>query len=90
MPLVATLRFDTAREDATADGWKVSLGDENAVPAVTYHATITAAQSAIAAAFEADPTVDGYFTQAAEADVLADEAAAVAIAKAALLAAEGL
>jgi hypothetical protein len=88
--LQATLRFLPEREGETADGWQVALGDEAEAPVVTYYATITAAQSAIRTAFQTDPGVDGYFTQAAEADVLAGEAAAVTAAKAALLAAEGL
>lgn len=88
--LQATLRFFPEREADTADGWAVYLGDESEAPAVTYYATITLAQAAIRTAFQTDPSIDGYFTQAAEADVLATEAAAVAAAKAALLTAEGL
>lgn len=88
--LQATLRFFPEREDASADGWVVYLGDEGEAPVVTYYATITLAQAAILAAFQADPGVDGYFTQAAESQVLSTEAAAVTAAKAALLTAEGL
>lgn len=88
--LQATLRFIPEREGDTADGWAVYIGDEAEIPVVSYHATITAAQAAILAAFQADTGVDGYFTQAAEGEVLTTEAAAVAAAKAALLSAEGL
>jgi hypothetical protein len=90
--LQATLRFLTTEEDATGDGWEVSLGDEADAPTVTLHPTITAAQGAILAAFQADPSVDGYFTQAAEGSTIAAEPAASAVtaAKAALLSAEGL
>lgn len=88
--LQATLRFLPEQEDGDGDGWELSLGDEAEAPAVTRYATITAAQAAALAAFQADPAVDGYFTQLAEQEVLTTEAAALAAAKAALLAAEGL
>ena len=88
--LQAQLRFLPEREGDTTDGWAVYLGDEAEVPAVTYYETITAAQAAILAAFQADPAVDGYFQGAAEATVLSAEASAVAAAKTALLSAEGL
>lgn len=88
--LQATITFRPEDEDATGNGWALSLGQVGATPVTTLHATLTAAQNAQKAAFAADPEVDGYFTQAAEADVLAGEAAAVAAAKAALLLAEGL
>lgn len=88
--LQATLRFLPDREGDTADGWAVDLGDESEVPTRTYYATITAAQAAIRTAFQADAGIDGYFTQAAEGEVLATNAAAVASAKTALLTAEGL
>lgn len=90
MSLIASLRFDSSNEDATGDGWTVFLGQENEAPVATEYATITAAQAAILAAFQADVEVDGYFGQAAEDQVLTTEAAAVTAAKAALLAAEGL
>lgn len=88
--LQATLRFIPEQEDGDGNGWELSLGDETQVPVVTSHATITAAQAAVLAAFQSDPKVDGYFTQAAEQEVLAAGAADVTAAKAALLAAEGL
>lgn len=90
MALIASLRFVTANEDATGDGWEVALGEENATPTVTQHATITAAQAAILAAFQADAEVDGYFQQAAEDSVLAANSGTVATTKAGLLTAEGL
>ncbi len=88
--LVATLRFDPEEEEATGDGWALSLGQDSEVPVTTTYATITLAQAAALAAFQADTDVDGYFTQAAEAAVLVTEAATVASTKAGLLTAEGL
>lgn len=90
MALVASLRFVPGQEDIDGNGWEVHMGQDDEAPTVSTYATITAAQAAILAAYQADPDVDGYFQQAAEAEVLTTEAANVAAAKAALLAAEGL
>jgi hypothetical protein len=88
--LVASIRFLPEREGATADGWQATIGDEQAQPAITYYATLTLAQNAVKAAFQADPGVDGYFLQAAQASVLVTNSAAVTTAKNALRTADGL
>ena len=88
--LQTTITFRPDDEDATGDGWALSVGQVGETPLVTLHATLTAAQTAQTAAVQADPDLDGYFTQAAEDQGLTTEAAAVAAAKAALLTAEGL
>lgn len=88
--LVARLSFSPTQEDADGNGWRVEIGLPNTTPTVTHHATITAAQDSIKEAFQGDPDVDAYFQAAAEAEVLGEESAAVAIAKEGLLTAEGL
>ena len=88
--LIAAIRFIPEREGATADGWQASIGDEQAQPVVTYYATLTLAQAAVKAAFQADTAVDGYFLTAAQASVLTTNNAAVTSAKNALRAADGL
>lgn len=88
--LQTTITFRPEDEGATGDGWSVSVGQIGETPVVTAYATLTAAFAAIQAEFQADADTDGYFTEAAEDQVLVTEAAAVTAAKAALLAAEGL
>lgn len=88
--LQATVRFQPDREDLTQDGWSVVMADDSAVLSTTNYATITLALAAVTDEFRTDPTVDAYFNQAAESTVLDANSGAVASAKAALLAAEGL
>lgn len=88
--LLAQLRFVPTAEDADGNGWEVSLGDEQDVPTVTFHASITLAHAAILTAFQADNDVINYFTQEAEGTVLGSNSGAVASELATLLSAEGL
>lgn len=89
--LQATMTFDPFREAASQDGWVVYLGELNSAPTTTtYYETITAAQTAILTAFQADTEVNTYFADIAEETVLTSEAAAVAAELLALRTAEGL
>lgn len=88
--LQTTITFRPEIEENTGDGWALSVGQVGETPVVTQYATLTLAHAAAVQAFQADADVDGYFTQAAEGQVLTTEGAAVASAKAALLTAEGL
>jgi hypothetical protein len=87
------MSFDPAQEDADGKGWIVAYYDdsvEQAPVTTSTHLTYTAAEAAQWALFQADPAVDTYFQEKAEASVLAAQNAAVAAAEAALRTAEGL
>lgn len=89
--LVVHLTFSAEDEDDTGDGWVVTYGsDDSTATTVEKYATITAAETAINAAFASDDGVLGYFQQAAEATVLAGESVAVDAELSSLLTAEGL
>jgi hypothetical protein len=91
--LVVSMSFDPAQEDADDEGWIIAYYDDSIAEApvtTSTHTTYTAAEAAQWALFQADPTVDAYFQEKAEDQVLAAQAAAVATAETALRTAEGL
>lgn len=91
-----TLSFDPVRNDATSDGWTLrttsteTMVDESSTGTTTYHATLTAAQTAQRTLFQADTSLNDAFTDAAEEDVLAANAVTVTNTYNGLMAAEGL